>query len=253
MVKSENVEDTPSPEGITFTWEFVSRHKDEILKKTRRDRIATWKRKMRHSALSDCRDIFSYLKRKHKPFAQVTVCNVDGKPMYQPQDKLELAHKQWGEVFTANADLIPSQPVLDVIKEGLQARATECSWPDLTFEMLSEAANQRKQSAAPGIDGWRTSEFQALPPQAFAGFCILWKRVEAGEKLPSLYQVARLVMLPKPCARSNQPIDKRLITLLSLPYLCWTKCRFHHLESWQAHTFFQRILREALDAENQVT
>lgn len=114
----------------------------------------------------------------------------------------------------------------------------DCEFPILHENDLFLAIQERKHNAAGGMDGWRTCEMQSLPPEAFRPWAMLWNRVEAGELcMPSIFKAARLVMLPKPGAKSNQPIDRRLITLLNIPYLMYTRARFKQSIPWQLQTF----------------
>jgi hypothetical protein len=58
--------------------------------------------------------------------------------------------------------------------------------------------------ASPGVDGWRTAELQALPAIVFAPWVRMWNEIEDGSfRLPAIFQCARLVMLPKPDAKSS--------------------------------------------------
>ena len=63
-----------------------------------------------------------------------------------------------------------------------------------------------KESTTPhrGVDGWRTAELQALPAIVFAPWVRMWNEIEDGSfRLPAIFQCARLVMLPKPDAKSS--------------------------------------------------
>lgn len=89
-----------------------------------------------------------------------------------------------------------------------------------------------------GVDGWRTPELKALPEKCFYPWAKIWNMIEVGEwSLPHVFQIARLTMLPKPGAKTMQPIDRRLINLLNIHYLLWSKVRFQHLTKWQQDVF----------------
>ena len=67
---------------------------------------------------------------------------------------------------------------------------------------------------------------------------MLWRKVESGcWKVPAVFKTARLVMLPKPGAKSLEPLQRRLITLLPIHYLAWSSARFQALQKWQLATF----------------
>ena len=110
--------------------------------------------------------------------------------------------------------------------------------PLLTDECLKNAVDKRKHNASPGVDGWRIAELQALPAIPFAPWARMWNKIEDGSFcLPAIFQCARLVMLPKPDAKSLMPIDKRPCTLMCIPYITWSKARFDHLQEWQQKVF----------------
>ena len=228
----------PSQETVNEVWDFLVSARDKLVQKIRLERIQKWRQRMKVSALSNCSDIFTYLRRKNSEFGYMTVTDSHGMPFYHQDDALALAASQWNEVFEANKEHIPSEPVLEVIHDALKKRAFPISLPLLTDECLKSAVDKRKQTASPGVDGWRTAELQALPAIAFAPWARLWNKIEDGSfRLPTIFQCARLVMLPKPDAKSLMPIDKRLITLMCVPYIMWSKARFDHLQEWQQKVF----------------
>ena len=228
----------PSQETVNEVWDFLVSARDKLVQKIRLERIQKWRQRMKVSALSNCSDIFTYLRRKNSEFGYMTVTDSHGMPFYHQDDALALAASQWNEVFEANKEHIPAEPVLEVIHDALKKRAFPISLPLLTDECLKSAVDKRKQTASPGVDGWRTAELQALPAIAFAPWARLWNKIEDGSfRLPTIFQCARLVMLPKPDAKSLMPIDKRLITLMCVPYIMWSKARFDHLQEWQQKVF----------------
>ena len=66
---------------------------------------------MKVSALSNCSDIFTYLRRKKSEFGYMTVTDSHGMPFYHQDDALALAASQWNEVFEANKEHIPYKPI----------------------------------------------------------------------------------------------------------------------------------------------
>lgn len=226
--------DWPTQQTLNEVWVFLAHHHDLEAKQLRINRINEWRAKMKASALSNCSDVYGYLKRKYSTAGHLVNTDANGNPFFHPDDAMDYALQQWNQVFDVNRNHAPPEKVIGVVYEALQKRAVSCELPPLAATHLFDAIQARKATAAPGIDGWRTSEFQLLVPLNFLPWATLWSKVENGEwEIPTIFQVARLVMLPKAGASSLTPGDKRLITLLSLPYLVWSKARFSHLQAWQ--------------------
>ena len=127
------------------------------------------------------------------------------------------------EVFGANPSPFNCEPFFSVVGPLLGNNPHQCSFQPITPDELYAAAQQRKASAAAGIDGWRTDEIQALPVSAFLPWAVLWNSIEQGIfPMPEIFRCARLVMLP---------------SLLSVQYLANSKARFQSSIPWQLKTF----------------
>ena len=91
---------------------------------------------------------------------------------------------------------------------------------------------RRKTNAAPGLDGWRTVELQALPIRCFEILAMFFQMLEDTDiPLPRALVVTKQVILNKPGPAS--PINKRLITVLPPLLLAYTGARFLQLQNWQ--------------------
>lgn len=107
------------------------------------------------------------------------------------------------------------------------------SVPELNGEMLRNQALKRNIDAAPGIDGWRTSEIKMLPLQVFDSVAKFFKDVEENRRqLPKILCSVRQVILDK--GGSDTPLQKRLISLLPIFMVTCTSLRFKRLATWQA-------------------
>ena len=219
-------------------WNFVSEERHRLSLKIRAGRIKNWKAKMQNSAATTNKDVFTYLKMRHNMPLFTPICDKNGLPIRQPAEALAFAVEQWNEVFSANSQPFNCEPFFRVVGPLLGNNPHRCDFQPLTPEDLQTAAGQRKTTAAAGIDGWRTDEIQALPTNAFLPWALLWNAVEQGIlPMPRIFRVARLVMLPKPDAKNHEPISRRLISLLSVQYLAYSKARFQASISWQLKTF----------------
>eukprot|EP00434_Breviolum_minutum_P002918 symbB.v1.2.002565.t1/scaffold136.1/size304296/18 len=192
----------------------------EFEESIRHSRIQGWKKRMQHSAATTNKDVFTYLKMRHNMPVFTSICDLEGKPIYNPNDALRFACDQWDEVFSANRSSFPSEPFFNVVGPLLGNNPHRCQMQPITEIELKNASQQRKVSASPGMDGWRTDELHALPATAFRPWAQLWNGIESGQfEVPKIFKCARLVMLPKPDAKNHQPISRRLISLLSAQFV----------------------------------
>ena len=232
------IPDFPCQVHLNEIWVFISNKREKLVRALRTQRVRTWRDKMKASSMRDCKDVYSYLKRKHEIPRHAGVTNQNNMPIFNPQDALDLVPSQWNRIFESNSNPIPTEHVMNSVGNYLFKNKLDFDLPHLTCEDLYLAVQARKSDASAGIDGWRTREFQALRRSAFFPWVMLWDKIERDVfQLPQLLKVARLAMIPKPEAKSMQPIDQRLITLLSIPYLAWSRARFSHSTVWQSKVF----------------
>ena len=135
--------------------------------------MVEWKK----SALSDCRHVFHFLKRRHLPPGRSVTCNSNEKPIGNPHDAFTFAKRQWDEIFSVNAHGVAHQPVDDIVAPYIRD-PFGCVLPDSTACHLFGAIQCRRDDAVGSFDGWRTVELKALPPQAFQPLVKLWTKVE---------------------------------------------------------------------------
>ncbi len=230
--------DWPLSQDLYDMWNFVAEQRHKLALNIRHARIQGWKKKIQRSAISNNKDVFTYLKMKHNMPAYTPICDQHAMPVYNPQDAIDLACNQWDQVFSANPSNFPCEPFFNVVGPVLGNNPHQCRFDPITENDLKEASQQRKVTAAPGMDGWRTDEMHALPTQAFRPWAQLWNDIEAGKLyIPRIFKCARLVMLPKPDAKNHEPISRRLISLLSAQYLAYSRARFRASIPWQLKTF----------------
>ena len=233
-----NYPEWPSCQQLYDLWNFVAEQRHKLALSIRHSRIQGWKKRMQHSATTTNKDVFTYLKMRHNMPMFTSICDQEGKPVYNPNDALRLACDQWDEVFSANSSSFPSAPFFNVVGPLLGNNPHRCQMQPITESELKNAPQQRKYTASPGMDGWRTDELHALPAIAFRPWAQLWNGIESGHfEVPKIFKCARLVMLPKPDAKNHQPISRRLISLLSAQYLAYSRARFRCTIPWQLKTF----------------
>ena len=224
----------PTQDDLINVWDAIFHAKEKITLEIRQQRAETWRKKMQNSALGDYRDVFRFLKLKHRAPVHALVTDASNMPIYHPADAMKFAREQWNPIFDTHKEHIPSKPLMDVVGPLLDNIDCPFYFDDICAEQLHSAIQQRPNEAAGGVDGWKTVELKALPCVCFLPWAQLWNKIEQDEwTLPDIFKIARLTMLPKPGAKTMQPIDRRLINLLNIHYLLWSKVRFQHLVPWQ--------------------
>lgn len=232
----------PNQDDLNRIWDLVVEQRDFVAKQIRKDRVLAWKKRMQGSAAGNLKDVFHYLKMKHKTPCINAMCDQNNKPIFHPVDAIQFACQQWNEVFDVHSQGVPSSPLINAIGQNLERHSCDFEFKAVTPRKLFEAVAQRKRSESAGVDGWRTCEFQALPLEAYFPWAMLWNFVENYDwDVPSVCKIARLVILPKPSAKSSQPIHQRLIALLCIPYLAYSKARFTECIPWQLAVFPKNV------------
>lgn len=122
--------------------------------------------------------------------------------------------------------------ILKQVWPYIQDKRRDVALPPITAVQLWRQAARRRPDAAAGLDGWQTTEVQALPPSAFQPVADLFNRIEAGEvAFPTILTQVRMVIHNKD--GSDAPLSKRLISLQSVFTLMCAGLRFLQLQQWQ--------------------
>ena len=209
--------------------------KQKLQDKTRR--IANWKKTMMRATQSMNVDkcVFTWLRNK----SQTTTCNYiinkDGNILFDPRDAIAEINSVWDDVYSANAGLVDPHKVLSAVWPHVDAIRKPTNLPSLTGRDLKNQVILRKATAAPGLDGWRTQEAQALPEKCFDVIASFFTQIETGARdAPKQLSQVRQVLLPKDGAEPGSPLGKRIIVLLSVFVLAYSGLRFRQLQEWQS-------------------
>ena len=195
-------------------------------------RIQAWKQKIQDSAKIGSAFLFHHLKNKVSTEPANLVIDQQGNAIFDPQSALTEINNQWDPIFSANLGFPPAIKMLDIVWPHIHHFHYDYPVPDITGSALKQVVHKRKKTAAPGLDGWRTTEMQHLPCACFDWFAALFSRLEeSDEPLPRVMATARQIILNK--NGSSEPLQKRLITLLPVILLAYTGARFIHLKEWQ--------------------
>ena len=210
-------------------------HELELQKqKEKRHRISEWKQKMitatRTKKVDKC--VFDWMKMKTSHPTPNLIRNKGGDIILSPIDAISEINSQWDDIFSANILHEDPEKILSTVWPYISDKHKPADIPSLTGFDLMQTAAARKNAAAPGLDGWRTTEVKALPLSVFNTIAKFFTQVENGtRKFPVNLGFVKQIILDK--GGQDSPLQKRLITLLSIFVLSYTGLRFKQLQSWQ--------------------
>ncbi len=96
--------------------------------------------------------------------------------------------------------------------------------------LVREVLFSMKTGKAVGLDGWTISELRQLPPFLLQWLAELFNLVEELGRWPFQLASPEGVLLPK--GGTEDPLDRRPVWLLSMPYKVWAAGRARHLSHW---------------------
>ena len=196
-------------------------------------RIKNWRLKIRESAESTRSYIFHHLKNKVSGDPPNLITNKLGNIIYQPDRVISEINSQWDEIFAVNVLREDPINILRIIWPYIPHEHDAFEEPQLTAEALFATIQKRKAVAAPGLDGWRTSDLQKLPIAAFTPVAEYFHELERNsESLAQTLVCAKQIILNK--NGLADPLQKRLITVLPAFILSYTGTRFRQLQEWQS-------------------
>ena len=203
-------------------------------------RICLWKSKIRASLKQHKSYIFKHLRNKNLDEPANLVSDEHDNILYQPDCAMKSINSQWDDVFAANAGYPHPLKMLEVVWPYIQDHTCVAKLQPITAADLQNVVLQRNPESAPGLDGWRTHELQALPLCCFEPFAHIFRELEENQTpLPKTLVCARQMILNK--NGSSSPMDKRLITIMPILLLAYTGSRFRHLQSWQMQCMPQAL------------
>ena len=196
-------------------------------------RISAWKSSIRESAKGSKQFIFHHLKNKCLDEPANLVLDSDGNIIFNPQDAIATIASDWDSIFSANTLRHDPVQMLNVVWPYLDHDIAPFVLPPLTGADIEETIRHRNPLAAPGLDGWRTSDLQMLPRACCDVIADFFGALEeeCNAVMPDVLTRAKQAILNKPGPSS--PLNKRLITILFPMLLAYTGTRFRQLQQWQ--------------------
>ena len=225
---------------------IINKKRDE----SKRIRIRNWKQKMIFG--TQTKNVHSFVYKWIQSKTQIEVPNLivdaSGNTLYDPSEAIHEINLQWDKVFSAN--VLHQNPVdlLRFIWPYIDEIRHEATIPDLTGQMLRQQVLRRKANTAAGIDGWRTVEMYSLPVFVYDQVATFFRAIEDGTRsMPKQLATAKQVLLNK--NGRDDPMQKRIISLLPIFLLAYTGTRFRHLQAWQ-RTVFPLELKGGIKGRN---
>ena len=204
----------------------------------KRERIKNWKQKMIFGTKTKNVHSFVYKWIKSKTHIEVPNLIVDasGNILYNPSEAIEEINIQWDKVFSANVCHQDPLELLKFIWPYIDEVRQQTEVPELSGLMLRKQILCRKVNAAAGLDGWRTVEALSLPTFVYDKIATFFRGIEDGSrKMPKQLAMAKQVLLNK--NGLDDPMQKRIISLLPIFLLAYTGARFKQLQKWQQAVF----------------
>ena len=204
-------------------------------------RIQSWKSRIRQSTSRGCSYIFQHLRNKQQDEPANLVIDAEQNVVFQPNQALATLNNEWDQVFSANVLRHHPLQMLDTVWPYIQDQRVEVDLPKITGHDLFKIIQKRKPTAAPGLDGWRTTELQRLSGEELQPCADFFDLIESTDQpLPKSLVCAKQVILNKP--GPSTPLNKRLITILPALLLAYTGARFAQLQDWQQTVMPSSIL-----------
>ena len=204
-------------------------------------RIQAWKEKIKSSEQGSMKHIYHHLKNKSLDEPVNLVLDPQGQILFNPRSAMESINDTWDEVFGAN--VLHEEPlnVLGVIWPYMDHSIPALELPRLSGSDIQQTIQHRNPMAAPGLDGWRTTDMHCLPIVCCDLIADFFKTLEdnCDSSIPEVLLRVKQVILNKP--GPSTPLNKRLITILSPMILAYTGTRFRQLQHWQQHTMPRQL------------
>jgi hypothetical protein len=108
--------------------------------------------------------------------------------------------------------------------------------PEMEIEAITaedvEGVVRNQKETAGGMDQWMPAEFKLLSKEACHHLAMMFNMVEKGAAWPKNTTVARAAFLAKEEESDMDPLDYRVLLMLSSAYRTYAKVRLAHLQPW---------------------
>ena len=213
--------------------QFIIKAKDDL----KRKRINHWRNSMAKGTSSKnvSKSVYQWLRNKDLVKNPNHVADSQGNTIFQPQEAIDEINNQWDDIFAANILSEDPQTVLSKIWPLIESHRNPVDLEPIEGCHLKRQILKRKAHAAPGMDGWRTTERQNLPITFFNCVAYFFQQVENKKRsLPTILTTGKQIILDK--NGSPEPLQKRLICLLPVFLLAYSGARFGQLQGWMQST-----------------
>ena len=197
----------------------------------RKPGLCTLENKMHLSCQANKSFVFAHLKNKIRDEPANLVTDASNNIIFQPNLAIDEINSRWDEIFSAN--LLKNEPLqaLSAVWPHIHNICVPCDLEPINAHALYQTIQSRSPLAAPGLEGWRTKEAQALPASALKPIAAFFQlHEENDEKLPDSLVRAKQMILNK--GASCDPLNIGLISLMPNFTLAYSG-RYKQLASWQ--------------------
>ena len=197
----------------------------------RTNRLRNWKNKIKESAKGNCHYIYQHLRNCAQDEPPNLVLDNEGQVLFQPNLALDQINVAWDDIYSANVLCERPLKILETVWPCIRDQVHQCDLPPIQGRQLFDTIHRRKSHAAPGLDGWRTIELQALPAPCFEPIAKFFTFIEQSDQpLPDALVCAKQCILNKKGPASA--LNKRIITVLPALLLAYTGSRYRQLQPW---------------------
>ena len=148
-----------------------------------------------------------------------------------PAAELALAEPCWKRLWAATDVPLPAEQAL---RECVRALPPFPPILPLTDAAVAAGIWALPLGRAPGPDDWSAEDLRLWPEVLVRGLAALFRLVERCGRWPAALAAADVVLLPKAGSSPDEPLQRRPITLLPIPYRLWARLRLPVVESWRA-------------------
>ena len=228
--------------SIAFVQKSLQNEIIKVREKEKKGRISAWRMRMINATQTRNVDksVYRWIKEKNNSTTPNLITNSEGNVIFSPTEALQEINEQWDAVFSANIHHENPEKVLHTIWPYIKDSYNPVTLPPLCGDSLKRQCLKRKVNAAAGLDGWRTIEVQSLPICVFDAVSTFFSEIETGKRdFPQALTCVKQVLLDK--NGGNSPMQKRIISLMSVFVVTYTGLRYAQLQSWQWQTLPEEL------------
>ena len=148
-----------------------------------------------------------------------------------PAAELALAGPAWHRLWAMEDCPVPAERRL---RDCVRALPAFPPLATLTDDAVAAGVWALPLGRAAGPDGWSAEDLRLWPSELLVGLAELFRLVERCGRWPLALAAADVVLLSKAGGSPDDPMQRRPVTLLPVPYRLWARLRLPTVEGWRA-------------------